>query len=134
MSDSVRAILEAYQVPQLREFTFRNGVLRLGNEVISLPIAESYRLNIRVGLALLYWYFTDEPNAERKAWALHYALGTRLTIYEGWSMPLTDLNNIVAELLCAGVPHTSVQLLSGQRRDVIRQLAQSEQILGRRPQ
>lgn len=112
-------------------YSFRRGVLRLGNQVLPLPIAESYRAGMRVALAILYDYFDGEPNAERKAWGLHYQLGRRITVRDGWSLTQTDLDDIVADILCASWD-CKVEIMTAQRRDQIRQLALSEFIFGRR--
>jgi len=120
-----------YQRNPADEYSFRRGVLRLGNQVLPLPIAESYRVVMRVALAILYDYFDGEPNAERKAWGLHYQLGRRITVHEGWSMSQSDVNESVADILCAGL-NCKVEIMTAQRRDQSRQLALSESIFGRR--
>jgi hypothetical protein len=112
-------------------FTVRKGVLRIGNQVIPIAYAESYRTNMRVALSLLYWYFDGEPQAERKAFALHYQLGRRLTITEGWTMTPADLDETVLDILLCG-QRCELQIMGAERRDQIRQLAHSESTFSRR--
>ena len=114
------------------EYSFRRGVLRSGDQVLPLPIAESYRLNMRVALALLLDYFADENEPERRAYALHYALGRRITVTEGWTMPESDLNDTVLAILLSGRKSEPLEIMGAERRDQIRQLALSEQLFGGR--
>jgi hypothetical protein len=86
---------------------------------------------MRVALSLLYWYFDGEPQAERKAFALHYQLGRRLTITEGWTMTPADLDEIVLDILLSGRKSEPLVVMHAQRRDQIRNLALSEQTYGR---
>jgi hypothetical protein len=113
-------------------FTFRRGVLRLGNEVIPLEWTESHGPNMRVALSLLMWFFRDELNTERRAFAFHYQLGRRLVVGEGWSMTQADLAGNVADILCkarlAEEIGITLDYMGGERRDRLRQLAQSETI------
>jgi hypothetical protein len=113
-------------------FTFRRGVLRLDNQVIPLGYAESYRLNMRVSLSLLYWYFADENECERRAWSLHYPLGRRLTLHEGWTMTPADLGDAITDILMSGRKSEPFELIHAERRDQIRNLALSEQTFSRR--
>src|SRR5271170_2081779 len=119
---TVRDILEAYRVPEPLIFTFRKGVLRLGTEVIPLEWAESFRPSMRVALSLLLWFFKGENDAERRAFALHYQLGRRLTVGEDWSMTQSDLADAVTEILISRAPACTVVVLSAERRDQLRQL------------
>lgn len=107
-------------------FTFRRGILRAGARVLPLPIAESWRTNVRVALAILNLYFEGEPNAERKAWAMHYRLSQFIsTVTDGWSLQKSDLDDLVAEILCEHKTTIPVEIISAQRRDQIRLLSTS---------
>jgi hypothetical protein len=114
------------------EYSFRRGVLRRGTQVLPLPIAESYRLNMRCALAILYDYFADENDCERRALALHYQLGRRLTIQDGWTLTPADLDDTVTDILVSGRKSELFIIIAAGRRDQIRQLAQSEEIFGGR--
>jgi hypothetical protein len=113
-------------------YSFSRGVLRLGNQVLPIPYAESYRLNMRVALAILYQYFADENDCERRAWALHHPLGRRITIHEGWTMTAADLDDTVTDILLTGRKSEPFELIHAERRDQIRNLALSEQTFSRR--
>jgi hypothetical protein len=112
-------------------YTFRRGVLRLGNQVLPIPYAESYRLNMRIALAILYQYFADDNECERRAWTLHHPLGRRITIHEGWTMTPADLDDTVTDILLTGRKSEPLVIMHAQRRDQIRNLALSEQTYGR---
>jgi hypothetical protein len=113
------------------EYSFRRGVLRRGAQVLPLPIAESYRLNMRCALAILIDYFADENACERRAWALHYQLGRRLTITEAWTMTPADLDDTVTDILVSGRKSEPFIIMAAQRRDQLRNLALSEHTYGR---
>lgn len=99
----------------------------MGTKVLALPVAESYRLCCRVALAVLLEYFEGELGAERKAFALHYALARRISsVCGGWSLTRLHLDEIVADILCAAKGgNCQLEILSAERRDVIRQLCTS---------
>lgn len=113
------------------KYSFRRGVLRRGAQVLPLPIAESYRLNMRCALAILFDYFADENDCERRAWALHYQLGRRLTIHQGWTMTPEDLDDTVTDILVSGRKSEPFVIMTAERRDQLRKLALSEQTYGR---
>lgn len=113
-------------------YTFNErGVLRKDGRILALPIAESYRLNMRVSLAVLLDYFAGENEPERRAFALHYQLGRRITVTAGWEMSESDLNAAVLDILLCGRTSAPFVLLHAERRDQFRQLALSEQVYGR---
>ena len=108
-------------------YTFSaRGVLRRDDQVLPLPIAESYRLNMRVALALLLDYFFGENEPERRAFALHYQLGRRITVHAGWQMSESDLSETVLDILLSGRKSEPFELIHAERRDQLRQLALSE--------
>ena len=85
---------------------------------------------MRCALAILFDYFSDENDCERRAWALHYALGCRITVHEGWTMTESDLNDTVLDILLSGRESEPMEIMHAERRDVLRQLACSEQVFG----
>ena len=107
-------------------FTYKNGVLRFGANVLPLPlIPESPRLCQRVAFSILLSYFQDEPQAERKAHAMHRQLARRIaTIYDGWHISASDLDDTVVDILvkaAIGVDgYVSIDLICGERRDTVR--------------
>jgi|SRR5579863_5037935 len=113
-------------------YNVQKGVLRLGTRILPLPIAESYRLSCRVALAILFDYFEGEPQAERKAFDLHYSVARRISsVVEGWTLSTDDLNEIVIDILCAAKKATThgeqikLEYVTGQRRDTLRMLSES---------
>jgi len=108
-------------------YTYRKGILRVGDKILPLPIAESYRLSCRIALAVLLDYFQGENHAERKAFALHYALARRISgIYDGWIPTFADLNMIITDIFCRakGEP-APIEILFSERRDILRRLCES---------
>src|ERR1700676_2098474 len=92
------------------------GVLKFNEEILPLPIAESYRLNMRCALAMLLWYFRDENEPERRAFALHYQLGRRITVHAGWTMSDSDLSDTVLDILLSGRKSEPFELIHAERR------------------
>ncbi len=85
---------------------------------------------MRCALAILFDYFADENDCERRAWALHYQLGRRITVHEGWCLTASDLNDTVLDILLSGRKSEPFVIMTAERRDVLRQLACSEQVFG----